>query len=412
MGLFDRFFGKRRESRRERSARSKERRGDLAGAIEQYLDAKLVDDAARLLLLRADAETAADKRLAFCAQAAALAVEPDLKRRARVRHARLKLDILKERGGALPSELSAVGRELSELGEHERAADAFALAGDGEAEVRALTQAGAIERLEERLSLHAEVDRRGRDQELLLRRIEDLDRTAERRQALALADEWLAEHDDERVAELARSIRARLLRGPLLHLTVAGERRWYVLGSEVTVGRAEATVVVPSRSISRRHLRIGRASARHGPPSSEGPTYLVEDLGTRNGTLLRGARVSGALPVGDGLELRLGGEVPCSIRPRPGAPEAGLELEVGGRLFVAPLADLTLNAGGGVWTIRQDDRDDARGTYVCLCSGRHRPYLGDLVLAERIELAVGDALSATRGGPTVVEVLGQDEGSE
>lgn len=399
MGLFDRIFGKTRFGRRggargRARAKERERRGELAGAVEAYLDAELPDEAARVLLLRADGDSEADRRLAFCAQAAVLAQDPDLRRKATVRRALLKLDILKERGGALPSELSAVGRELAKAGQHERAADAFAMAGDTESEVKALTRSGSIERLEERLSVSADIARRDREQELLLRRIEDLDRTAERLRALELAEAWLDEHDDERMRDLARSIRTRLARGPVVHLAVDGERCRFALGTDVTIGRGDATVAIASRAISRSHLRLSRVNG----------VAMVEDLGTRNGTLLAGARVTERIPVGEGLSLRLGGEIPCSVRPGPAGPEGPVEIEVAGRQLRAALGELTLHG----WTIRLAPGGDEPCVQLTSETGG-RPYLGDFELAARIELAVGDTLSEVRGGPVCLEVLPSDE---
>lgn len=66
--------------------------------------------------------------------------------------------------------------------------------------------------------------------------------------------------------------------------------------AEVVVGRAEpATVVVDDPSLSRRHARFWRAD----------DGLFVEDLGSTNGTFVRGARVDRA-PLLDGYEVRLG----------------------------------------------------------------------------------------------------------
>jgi len=70
VGLLERFLSKsKRESRRAREAQAKELAGELASAVDLYLEAGLPDEAARVLLLRADAEPAPEKRLAFCALA-------------------------------------------------------------------------------------------------------------------------------------------------------------------------------------------------------------------------------------------------------------------------------------------------------------------------------------------------------
>lgn len=79
----------------------------------------------------------------------------------------------------------------------------------------------------------------------------------------------------------------------------AGEA--YSLESEVLIGRdAACTVVLPGDpGVSRRHARIFWLN---GLP-------MLEDLGSRNGTLMNGIRVSQAMPVSDGYEIRIGAEV-------------------------------------------------------------------------------------------------------
>ncbi|HTN90366.1 MAG TPA: FHA domain-containing protein, partial [Sorangium sp.] len=304
MSLFE-WFGLRRGDSRRRAAEARELAGDLAGAVELYVEAGMPDDAARVLLLRADAERSVEKRIAFCATASRTAESPELKRAALGRKALLAFDLVRARGAsAMRSEVLAVARDLEAAGELERAADAFALVGDTEAETRVLAAAGAIDRLEERLRASMTAERDQRELAAALRKIADLDRVAERREAIAVAEAWLGGgRDGERVAEALRAIRARLLTGPLLTLDLGGAALCCALGDEVTIGRGEATLVVASRAVSRTHVRI-----RRGRSGIE-----VEDLGTRNGTTLAGARLTAALPVGRGVQLLLGGEVPCAI---------------------------------------------------------------------------------------------------
>lgn len=391
MGFFDRFKGAfegRREGRLAKEAREREQSGDLGGAVSLYTQAGQADDAARVLLLRADAEPAAEKRMAFCAAAAAAAKSPEIAQKARARKALLAFDTLRGRGSSfLASEVLAVARELEEVGELERAADAFALAGDGEGEVRALTAAGAIEKLEERLRASDTLARAQRDLEGSLRRIADLDRTAERRAALAVARAALAQVDDARIADAARAVRGRLLRGPVIDLEIDGHKVRAALGDEVTIGRGDATIVIASRAVSRRHLRLAR-----GP---EGP--IVEDLGTRNGTALAGARVAGALPVGEGVSLLLGNEVPVVVAPAEGG---GVRVDVGGSTYLAPLGDLAVGALRVAFAPADDD------AFVVLSTppGAPHPCLGAFELAERVELAHGDEIHASRGGPVILRV--------
>ncbi len=77
----------------------------------------------------------------------------------------------------------------------------------------------------------------------------------------------------------------------------------------------EGRVVLDHSSVSRRHARI----------SIDGTGGAVlEDLGSRNGTYLRGKRLTGAAPLADGDEIRLG-SVPCTYR-RLAAPESTLAM--------------------------------------------------------------------------------------
>lgn len=385
VGLFD-LFTRGRDEHRRKAARAKELAGDLEGAVEAYLEADLQDDAARVLLLRADAERSAERRLAFCALALQTATDPELQRKARARKALLGFDLLRGKGSSLlASEVLAVARELEETEELERAADAYALAGDAEGEVRALTAAGAIERLEERLRATEASARSENERTTALRRIADLDRTAERREALAACDAWLAKHHDEKIAATALAIRARLLRGPIVDLVVDGDRGRFVLGDDVTLGR-DGTIPVGARAVSRQHARLFR-----GPGGA-----MVEDMGTRNGTTLAGARLTAPVPVGAGVTIKLGGEVPCSIRPAPAAPARGdlLEIDVGGERYLAALGPLVLFG----WQL--GERRDGGAAFVVLRAPASAApaFLGSYQLAREVELCAGDSLATERGG--------------
>ncbi|EYF07356.1 FHA domain-containing protein [Chondromyces apiculatus] len=389
MGLFERFGWGRGDGRRK--AEAKELAGDLAAAVDLYIDAELHDEAARVLLLRADAEQAPERRLAFCAAAARTATSPDMVKGALRRKALMTFDLLVGRGvSAMRSEVLAVAQELEHSGEPERAADAYAMAGDQESEARALAAAGAIEKLEERLRVSLTEARSVRERAEVLSRISDLDRVAERRTALAEAERWLAAHVDERVADAARAIRARLLRGPIVDLEVQGTTRRYALGDEVTLGRGDATIVIASRAISRIHARL-----RRGPEGA----IEIEDLGTRNGTTIAGARLSGPLRIGGEVQVLLGGEVPCRLTP---LQEGGCEVELAGTRVVAPLQDLAV----GPWRLRCERVGPLCLVVLTTPPGADRPYLQGYQLAAAVELGTGDAIASARGGEVVFRVPG------
>ncbi len=392
MGLWDRIRGFGPQGYRARRARELLRGGDLERAIEAFLGAHQPDEAAKLWLTRAEAEASLAKRMVFFQHAAETALDPDLKRKAEARRARLAFDLIRDKGAVVKGELTVVAEQLIAAGEPLLAAEAFAIIGDAEGEIRALTAAGAIERLEERLAGDAQRSRETNQINAALLRLKDLDQTGERRAALALARELGGA--DRRVEDLARVIRQRLVRGPLCELSVHGTAMLLALGDEVTIGRGEAAIVVESRALSRKHLRLYR--------DAEGRA-LAEDLGTRNGTSLGGARLAGPVPVGDRLSLLLGGEIECSLTSDgAGGP---LTVEIAGGRYVAPLGRFALPLSAESRAhIRLDGPGGDEASFVVLETTVEAPmFRGGLQLGPLVELALGDQLGAERtGDPALV----------
>lgn len=82
--------------------------------------------------------------------------------------------------------------------------------------------------------------------------------------------------------------------------SAAGARRLVLGAPEVIVGRApDCTFVIEDQLISRRHARIRSGSA-------VGHRYVVEDLGSRNGTFVNGRRLTEPHVLEHGDELRFG----------------------------------------------------------------------------------------------------------
>lgn len=173
----------------------------------------------------------------------------------------------------------------------------------------------------------------------------------------------------------------------MVELEIDGERVRCALGRDVVIGRGDATIVVTSRAVSRRHVRLFRGA--DGRP-------MVEDLGTRNGTSLAGARLSGPIAVGDGLRLEVGTGVPLSLS-RKG--EAVL-VEIAGEVYVAPLGELLV----GSWRIDCEGEADTSFVVLRAPAGTPRPVLGSFTLGERAELCAGDSIAIERGGPIKIRV--------
>jgi EmrB/QacA subfamily drug resistance transporter len=96
--------------------------------------------------------------------------------------------------------------------------------------------------------------------------------------------------------------------------------RMFALGENTVLGRDETAEIVladPGGELSRRHARIGLADG----------VAIIEDLGSTNGTLLNGERISGPQPLRSGDEIRIGnyvlqfasalGDQPAPSQPTP-----------------------------------------------------------------------------------------------
>jgi hypothetical protein len=72
--------------------------------------------------------------------------------------------------------------------------------------------------------------------------------------------------------------------------------RWTLTNDEMTIGRGnDADIVLPERQVSRYHSKILYHDGR----------YLLEDLGSKNGTFLNGQQVTGTVPIQDGDEIQI-----------------------------------------------------------------------------------------------------------
>lgn len=406
MGVFDRFFGK---GRKESAARDAELRGDLDRAVALYDEASLPAEAARVMLLRGEGEPDARARLLHFTQAARLAPEgTETNKTARLRRAELLLALAGDAAVSAVArhEIVEAARDLEAIGEPLKAAEAYRRASDTEGEARALQAAGDVERLEFLLATQQHAERVSRARDDRAKDVDLLVGSGRRREALAALDELLgggpknayAEADERESAknlaevaalrDKASGLRARRVSAPVVALEIAGARWTFVLGDDIVLGRTEGSIRVPSNAVSREHLRVFR----------EGDQVFVRDLESRNGTQLRGIALAGALPVGEGLELKLGREVPLRIAPRAELPGA-VEIKVAGETYVATLGPCHLPVGGLGLAPGADG-------WVELVSEEHPVYLGNVELVPRATMLVGDALSTSRGAPPALRVLG------
>jgi hypothetical protein len=394
--LFGRLFGGR--ARTLARARAAELRGDLAEAAELFGLAQSLDEAARVMVLRGDAESDPSARLRHYVQAVAIAREGGaIHAHALRKRAMLLLELA--RGGPPPTalgrrELAAAARDLEALGEMEAAAEAYAGAGDVAGQVRVLARSGSVDRLDALLVEQQAADRKARAQRDALAEFGALLASGRRREAVRIA---LAS-DDDSLRDRARTVQAARADANVVRVVAAGRAFSIVLGERVVVGRSPAGpgaeaglgwIRIGSEALSRRHLEVAR----------DGNDVVARDLNSKNGTFLRGLRLATEACMGSRLELHLGGEVPLVVSPTGDMPGAAA-IEVGGVRYVAPLGPAAL--GVGAWRLER-----ASDAWIELVTDDNPPaYAGALQLTPRIPLLNGDAFATERGGEPKLVVEG------
>ncbi len=371
---------RREKSELEMRARRAEVRGELTLATELFLQAGAKDEVGRVLSLRAKSAPSGTERLELLNLARDYSGEA---RRAELgrQTAVLRLELCQQRMLLLTrAELGELGCELAAHGEHRRAADAFGLAGDLEAQTTQLVEAGAIDRLEAVWDADQRQLEAVRSRERAVSQASDLFRAGRRRAALALLAEQPERHV-VRLLELERHIRLSRVIGPEVALSFHGQTQRFVLGDRVSLGRQDASIVLPSPAISRTHLMLERA----------GEEMVVRDV-SRNGTTLGGVPLAAPLPLSSPLELVLGGEVRVKLIPHA---RFGVCIVLPERTLLAPLGELDLEAG------RVSSADDR---WVELEPAASGAYLNSWRVTERIQLCRRDELSLLPGAPPIARV--------
>jgi hypothetical protein len=371
-----------------KAARTSEQRGDLESAGAAYMQAGRYADAVRVMLIRAQAELEPHRRALLLAQATSLAPRGDpARQQAWKARAQFILDRA-EAGGLDPAirrrELVEAGRALREIGENELAARALRAAGDLEGEIAALADAGAVGKLEEAVSRQRRAEEARARRAVRFEEARDLIAIGRRRDAHEMLRSSLQEEEAEDLRALMQGILARRPQQPFV--SVDGRVMELVPGNPVVLGRSDCDLRVPAPVVSRRHLEFARP---------DGADPIVRDLGGKNGTTLRGARVE-TLPVGIGLDLLIGNALPLKVRP---ADAGGLIVELPGRVVWLPLGPIDLgprratleNTSDGWLELRL-----ARGQSV---------ILGDLRVEGNLQLLVGDELFDTHGGQLLLRVV-------
>jgi hypothetical protein len=375
-------------------ARAAELRGDLVQAAALFAVAGRPDEAARVTVLRGDQEPRPAARLAIYAEAVSTASEASaVSVEARIKHA--STVVAAASGAALTEarrqDLVHAAVELEALGQNERAAEAFARAGDVEGEARALEHAGSVEKLDELLGGEQSRDRRARGRRNAQDEFSLLVVGGARREAAALA----IASGDPALGRSGRALYARRAAGHAVRAVVRGHEATLLLGDSVVVGRApedltggppRGRIVVLSAALSRSHLAIAR----------QGDVVVVRDLGSRYGTERGGVPLTGDVPVSDGIDLQLGGQVELRVAPAHNW-DGAVSVEVGGQCYIASLGPSWL--GVGRWRLEQ-----AADGWIELATDDQPPaFAAAMQWPQRTTLVTGDAIaSARRRAPELV----------
>ena len=377
-------------------ARAAELRGDLVQAAALFAVAGRPDEAARVTVLRGDHELRPSARLAIYAEAVSTASEASaVSAEARFKHA--STVVAAASGAPLTEErrhdLFEAAVELEALGQNERAAEAYARAGDVEGQARALEHAGSVEKLDELLD--GEHSREGRARRRRNARDEFSLMVAggARREATAFA----IASGDEALARYGQALYARRAAGCSVRAVVHGRQATVLLGESVVVGRApdnaggglpRGSIGVAAAALSRAHLAIAR----------EEGVVVVRDVGSRFGTSRAGVPLKGDVPVDGGIDLQLGGQVELRVEPARDW-DGAMAVEVGGRRYIAPLGTCWL--GVGRWRLEQ-----GIDGWVELATDDQPPaFVASMQWPRRATLVTGDAIASERGRVPEVTVL-------
>lgn len=405
-----------------RRARAAEAEGDYGLAARLYVEADAPSEAAKALLLRAVHAETLDERLQ--AYEAALRWLPPASRRARQVEGRMGMAILddaRQRGlpdaGTRARLRDGAGR-LEAAGQPADAATAWELLGELEEAARCLVDAGDIDRLEELLG-RRERDEARRDE--VRRRVDDYEAhlaTGARREAAeALRDALRVAPGDPRLEDVLRRLEARWLGAGRIALRIgapdAEPRALTVVGrSPAVVGRAGADLVLRSPSVSRRHAAIRWTD---GDPGSSSPAgFVLEDLDSRNGTLVHGVPLGAPLPIDGPLEVGVGADVLLRVTPEPPATGGGLGAVLVAEVLRGP------DRGRGFVVVPPGVPFPLPGLPVRLRLGKHGPpaltpdpgtrlALGGTTVTTPVELLVDDDVLVLRGEDPVgwVTVTGE-----
>jgi hypothetical protein len=262
---------------------------------------------------------------------------------------------------------------LGAAGDHARAAAVHEELGDDASAAAAWGALGDLDRME---AAHARVDARDGHRRAALEAMRGFDAllaAGERRRAIAAAAAMASDLPEAGTArERAARIEARLVRARGVTLRVRGGAAVRFAALPATLGRdplAEVTLRDPGAS--RRHAAIRTAGAGE---------LVLEDLGSRAGVVVAGARIDGPFPLRGEGQLTLGATTPLVYSVLGGAcvvlrGVSGLDRELLALVGADPLdvslvlpeargLTLALSGGGARLSRRADVPVRVEGSFI------------------------------------------------
>lgn len=341
-----------------RRARRAEGRGEYRVAAELYAEAGADAEAGEAWLFHAARLTGVDERVAAYRDALRWFPEGSPRAREVAGHIGMaRLEDAQRRGVHTADDRRLLEEAAAHLEQGERpayAATAYELLGLRDAAVRCLEAAGEIERLEALLEQGAREAAGERERRSAVRDYEVAMVVGHRREAMAALERVTAgarlrgaQTDgtgDAEVRDLMRRLEAR--RTPPLRcgLRVGGVSVSLFGALPVTLGR-EADVCVRGTGVSRAHCRVSLGAGG----------FVLEDLGSANGTLVKGVPLGAPLPLTGPTDVGLGDDVSLRIEPSPEALtlrvlsglDSGAVALVGQGALVLPGANAQVRFEGG-----------------------------------------------------------------
>lgn len=381
MGLWNRLF-----SNDHRAAVAAEAAGDLELAAERYALAGHLDDAARVHLLRAERAKSRADEVAALRDAVQWAPQGEWARRARRALGNALLASARAEGVATDRDRARVREGANHLlaaGDHRSAGEAYELIGDDDAAVACYRAGGLVDRLEDALERDAEKAARAREVHEAWADYEVADRSGDRDGAVAALRRCVAAATDK--AEYRR--RLDELEGRLV--TVGRVELAIRRGGRIVVAAAPRLVIGRDPLVDLA-LRSGGVSREHAAIARRDDGYVLEDLGSKNGTRVGGLPIGGPLRLVDEGRFALGDAVELAYRAEPGALrlaiDRGLDRGTVVRL-AAPGDTIDLAPDGVAATLRFDDGRPR------LCAAAPLTLNDQRLVQGEVQLVRGDQLS-------------------